>query len=477
MKQDSSRRRFLQSSSAALLGVHSGALPALLCAAQSAEAAPKSNSPNEELVFGYVGTGIRYHNYLADSSLSFGRGAAVCDVDSIQVGRGVQRIVDHSLRNDRPINIATYEDYRHLLDRKDIDAVVIGTTDHWHTKIAIEAMQAGKDVYCEKPLTLTIREGQQILQAIKQTGRVLAVGSQQRTEFERRFAIAAAMVRDGRIGAPKRVTCALGTFETCPVLPVVTPPKNLNWEMWLGQAPWTEYRKGTLIHTKGWGAGFPRSRTHRYFRWWYEYSGGRLTDWGAHHVDIALWALDRAHANVGKMRIDPLHVEHPVPLDANGMPTQDDRFNTATAFHVRVTFEDGVELDIRDDAKDLGFGNGVMFQGDAGKFFVNRGKLTGKPVEQLAQNPLPEDALLRLYGRKVAPTHMGDFVECIKSRKTPASDAESHHRSISVCHVVNIALRLGRALTYDTKTEQFLDDPQANSMIEREQRKGYEIVV
>ena len=434
-------------------------------------------SPNEQPVIGFIGTGIRYHTELGRGATNFGPCAAVCDVDAIQAGRAIQVGVDQNRKHGHSPVVAAYEDYRRVLDRNDIDVVVIGTPDHWHTKIAIEAMQAGKDVYCEKPLTLTIREGQQLLEVMTKTQRVVQVGTMQRTEFDKRFGTAAAMVRDGRVGQVQRVTCAIGGADVCDPLPIVDTPKVLNWDMWLGQAPWTEYRQGDCVHLEGWGAGFPLSRTHRYYRWFYEYGGGMVTDWGAHHVDIAMWGLDKLHANIGNFTIDPQSSSHPVPL-VDGMPTDCDRFNTASKFKVLVTFSDGIELMVQNDARDdLGFQNGVMFQGPKGKFLVNRGKLVGKPVEELKQNPLPEDALTNLYQGSVPKAHMHNFMECVKTRDTPVSDVESHHRMLTVCHAINIALRLDRKLVYDPKAEQFVNDPQANTFIEREQRKGFEIKV
>lgn len=439
-----------------------------------------STSPNEQPVVGFVGTGIRYHTALGKQATEYGPCAAVCDVDLLQAGRALQVAIDQHHKHGRPIDIDVTQDYRHLLDRNDIDIVVIGTTDHWHTKIAIEAMQAGKDVYCEKPLTLTIREGQQILQVMNKTGRVMQVGTQQRTEMGKRFATAAAMIRDGRVGKVKRVTTALGgAFDSGPLAAVPAPPQ-LDWDQWLGQAPKVEYRQGDRIHPTGWGAGFPLSNAHRYFRWWYEYSGGKLTDWGAHHVDCALWALGKQDGNIGLVTFDPLEAEHPVPF-VDGYPTQGDRFNAATKFKVRVAFEDGVEMMVRhradENEADLGFNNGIMFEGERGRFFVNRGKLTGKPVEDLEANPLPEDSLSKLYGGKVPNSHMGNFMECVKTREKPASDVESHHRNLTICHAVNIALRLNRKLTFDPKQEKFVGDAQANTFIAREQRKGFEINV
>ncbi len=474
------RRSFLKNSAATSVATSLAASLAPSMAywsSTSALAANASTSPNEQPVVAFIGTGIRFHTALGKQATSFGPCAAVCDVDFLQAGRALQVAIDQHRAQGRPIAIDVTQDYREILDRKDVDAVFIATPDHWHTKIAIEAMQAGKDVYCEKPLTLTIREGQQILEVMKKTGRVMQVGTQQRTEYDKRFATAAAMIRDGRVGKIKRVTAAIGGSPSCGALPIVPVPAQLDWNMWLGQAPKADYLSGDLVDTEGWGAGFPLSRTHRYFRWFYEYSGGMMTDWGAHHVDVALWALDKQGADIGLVQIDPVEFIHPVPL-VNGYTTQKDRFHTATKFKVSLQFEDGIELVVRHSAvDDLGFVNGVMFEGSKGRFLVNRGKLVGKPVEQLKENPLPEDALEKLYGTKVPTSHMDNFFDCIKTRAQPASDVESHHRVISICHAMNIAGRLGRKLTYDPKQESFVGDPQANTFLEREQRKGFEIKV
>ena len=471
------RRSFLKTSALTTLG--GGLAYSTSGAALKAEGttSPNATSPNDRPVVAFIGAGIRFQTSLARGATRFGPCASICDVDSKQADLAHQLMVKRHRQLQYPLDINVVEDYRRVLDQKEIDAVFVATTDHWHTKIAIEAMQAGKDVYCEKPMTLTIREGQQISQVMKQTGRVVQVGTQQRTEYDKRFAQAAAMIREGRVGKVKRVTASIGGSRTCGALPIMPVPKSLNWDMWLGQAPHTDYRQGDLIHKTGWGAGFPLSRTHRYFRWFYEYSGGKLTDWGAHHVDIALWGLDKLRGNIGKVVIDPLEVKHPVEF-INGYPAQDDRFNAATAFKVRVQFEDGIELIVRNNAEeDLGFENGILFEGSEGRFLVNRGKSVGKPIEQLQENPLPADALEKLYGCKVPKSHMGNFFECVQTRAKPVSDVESHHRMLSICHAINISMRLGRKLTYDTQLENFVGDSQANTFIERKQRKGYEIKV
>ena len=330
MPNQSTRRGFLQTTAATSFGAYFSSV------GTSATWAADFKSPNEQPGIAFVGTGIRYHTYHGKQALKFGPCIGIADVDGVQVGRAQQVAIDIHRANKRPVVIGAHEDYRKLLDNKDVDVVVIGSVDHWHTKVAIDAMNAGKDVYCEKPLTLTIREGQQILEAEKKTGRVVQVGTQQRTEFKQRFAKAAAMMRDNRVGDVNKVTVCIGGSRDAVVLPKRDPPKSLNWEKWLGQCPVVDYRAvDEVVDTKGWGAGFPFGRAHRYYRWFYEYSGGKLTDWGAHHVDIAMWALNKMGDDIGNITIDPLEVTHPVEF-VDGMPQRDDMFNCATKFNINA---------------------------------------------------------------------------------------------------------------------------------------------
>lgn len=463
------RRNFLKTTSA---GVVAGGLAGL---GVNPATAMNWTSSLEQPVVACVGLGIRFKS-IGPNAMKFGPCAALCDVDSEHLSAALARTQEEHQKNGHSgKSIDQYEDYRNILDRKDIDVVVIGTPDHWHTKIAIEALQAGKHVYCEKPLTLTIEEGQLIRQALKKYNGTFQVGTQQRTEVNQNFLKAVALIRDGRIGTVKKITCAIGGAPTSPVLPVVDTPGSLNWDMWLGQAPKVDYRAGGFPE-EGYGKEFVYSRCHAHFRWWYEYSGGRMTDWGAHHVDIALWALDKLGSNPGIIKLDPLSAEHPVPFK-NGYPTKTDEYNTATKFHVLTTYDDGLELHIRDDAtEDLGFDNGIMFEGTKGRFFVNRGKLTGKAVEEMEGNPLPEGLIESIYGSNPT-THMENFMNCIKSGETPISDAESHHRCLTVCHLANIAIRLDRKLSWDPVSEKIIGDDQANTFLSRDRRKGYEITV
>lgn len=431
----------------------------------------------EEIGVGYIGAGIRFHSALANGGMEYGPCVGIADVDMIQLGRGIQVAVQNHREAKRSVAINGYEDYRKLLDDKNLDVVFIASPDHWHTKQAIDAMRAGKDVYCEKPVTLTIQEGMQLEKVMDETKRIVQVGTQQRTLYGQQFAKAAAIVRSNRLGKIKRVTACVGGSRACSPLPEASVPRELNWDLWQGQAPAQKYRAASeVVDTNGWGAGFPFSRTHRYYRWFYEYSGGKLTDWGAHHLDIALIALDKLNEDIGKITIDVELVEHPVEFDEKGMPQSDECFNCATKFKVKLTFADGTEMYVRDSANDdLGFVNGIMFEGEQGRMLVNRGKLVGKPVEELAQKPLDSNWYEQLFGQPVPKSHIDNFIECVRERKTPISDLKSHNLMLNICHAINVAMRLNRTLTYDPAARNFGTDQVANSFVGREQRKGFEI--
>ena len=458
------RRRFLKNSSlgagAALLSVRVGR-------------AAGFTSSNDRPRIGVVGCGSRWGWQLANGG-RYGVGpqfaqhadyVAACDVDQRRVQAAQGLIKDWN--GQKP---DAYADYRDLLQRDDIDAVVIFTPDHWHAKVAIEAMLAGKDVYCEKPLTLTIEEGQQIGEVCRKTGRIFQVGTQQRSN--RNFLTAIAMIRDGRLGKIKRVECGVGGAPTSPEIPVAEPPDALDWNRWLGPAPWTEYRvlEGASNETGRW------SRCHYEFRWWYEYSGGKLTDWGAHHVDIATWALGKTET--GPVEVVPETIEHPVPFE-DGYPAVKDRYNTATKFKFAIRYGDGIELSLRHNAR-----NGLLFEGTEGRIFVSRGSLHGAPAEALADNPLPDGALDAVYKNGLAPqpgggggsrAHVRNFFESVDERREPVSDVFSHHRGLTTCHLAGIAGRLERAVKWDPEKEAVVGDRQAESLIARKKRDGFEI--
>lgn len=446
------RRRFLQASAAA------GS--ATLFHGSTSRSFGQESS-NDRPVFATIG--LRNQGWtITNKSFKFADFAAFADVDENILGANLDKAAER--QGKKPEG---YADYRKILDRKDIDAVMIATPDHWHTKVAVEAMYAGKDVYCEKPLTLTIAEGKLIEKVVKETGKVFQVGTMQRTECEQRFIQAVAMLRNNRIGKVKRVTCGIGAFTGSPVIPVADVPKGLDWDMWLGPAPKVDYRALPEMR-EGYGGGVPLySNGHYSFRSWHEYSGGKLTDWGAHHVDIACWALGAT--DTGPTKITPVEFVLPVPYK-DGHPTIADRYNIATSYNIKAEMPGGVELMIQ-SAGD----NGIMFEGTEGRFFVNRGKIVGKPIEDLASNPLPEDAMEDVYGGPVCENHTDNFIQSMRSREQPISDVWSHNRMLEICHLSNIAMRLDRPLNWDPVKREVVGDDQANSFLSRESRKGFEI--
>jgi len=422
-------------------------------------------SANSRPRIGVIGCGVRWDKRVFEADGLYGVGkefpkygdvVAVCDVDAIRLGRA-KGIVKDWLGKDPLVA----SDYRKIIDNPNIDVVHISTPDHWHAKVAIEAMLAGKDVYCEKPMTLTIEEGQLVCDVCEKTGAVFQVGTQQRSTPQ--FVKAIALIREGRLGELQRVQCAIGGAPTSPILTATSPPKHLDWNQWLGPASAAEYhfRDGASNIIKSW------SRGHYEFRWWYEYSGGKLTDWGAHHIDIATWGMGMTET--GPVSVDPVFVEHPVEFK-NGQPLTNTRYNTATKFNIKVIYPNNIELTIRHDTD-----NGILFEGSKGRIFVNRGKLKGKPVEDLETNPLPEGAIEKVYNNGQVTNHVANFFESVVSRRQPISDVFSHHRALTTCHLAGIAARIGRKIQWDAKNETIIDDALAQSFVAREKRARFKI--
>ncbi|MFN0051827.1 MAG: Gfo/Idh/MocA family protein [Planctomycetales bacterium] len=402
-------------------------------------------SPNERpgiLLVGCGGMGRAD----ARSAAAFGKILAVCDPD--------QQRVDEAAREFQAE--AAYRDFRRAMTHKGIDVIINGTPDHWHTLINLHALRAGKDVYCEKPLTLTIDEGKKLVAVARESGRILQTGSQQRSDA--RFRLACELVRNGRIGTLKRIISTLptglsgGPFQSQPV------PPELDWNLWQGQAPEMDYVK---------------ERCHMTFRFWYDYSGGTLTDWGAHHNDIAQWGN-------GTERSGPVSVE--------GRVLQRPVAGGYTAYaHYELTYEyaNGVQLLCRNiphetftgavvpELKTSDARNGIRFEGTDGWIFVTRGGIEASQPEFLSQE-LPAGAL-RLY---VSNHHMGNFFECVRSRRPPICEPEIGHRSATVCHLGVIALRVGGKLTWNPDREEFVNNAEANRHVAREMRApwSYETV-
>jgi predicted dehydrogenase len=392
---------------------------------------------------GSMGTGDAEHH------AQFGDIVAVCDVDSFHCMRAKYHDRIGKGRAD------AYEDYRRVLDRSDVDVVSIVTPDHWHVKIAVEALLAGKHVFCQKPLTLTLEENQLIRAACqKHPDRVFSIGTQQRSDRDL-FLRAVNMVKQGLLGRVTKVTaCVDGSPTGGPFQPEI-PPERLDWYMWLGPAPLVDYMT---------------RRCHYEFRWWYEYSGGKFTDWGAHHVDIALWALGFDKQGTGPVEVDGSDAKHPVPMK-DGYPTVDDHYNTSHDFNVISRFAGGLELHLTSRGD-----NGVLFEGEKGRLFVNRGKITGTPIEEnWDDGKFGENELRALYRDKPFEGHKENFFRCIREGGLPVSDVYSHVETMNVCHLSAIAARLGRTITWDPQSERITGDEQAAKMMARVPRSGFEI--
>ncbi|MCE9607190.1 MAG: Gfo/Idh/MocA family oxidoreductase [Planctomycetia bacterium] len=435
------RRTFLQQSAAAVAA--GSAIPYFATSRALAEDAKKDRPQIGCIGVGSMGTGD------AKAHANFGDVVAVCDVDS---GRAEKAKEDKGIGKGKA---DAYGDYRKVLDRKDIDVVSIVTTDHWHTKIAIEALQAGKHVFCQKPLTLTLEENQLIRNACKKySDKVFFIGTQQRSQKDL-FLRAVNMVQKGLLGDIKKVTCGIGGGDVGGPFPKVAAPKELNWDMWLGQAPKVDYIE---------------KRCHYQFRWWYEYSGGKFTDWGAHHVDIATWALGFDKPGMGPIEIDGTDAYHPVPFK-DGYPTVDDCYNTSQDFAVKCKFAGGVEMIVTSRGD-----NGVLFEGSKGTMFVNRGKITGTPItEKWDEGKFGPEDLVALYKGKPFEGHKENFYRCIREGGLPVSDVFTHTQMLDTCHLSAVAARLKRVIKWDPKTEKILGDEQATALLSRQPRAGFEI--
>ncbi len=429
------RRHFLRS--ATLLAAGAG-LPAWFIEENLARAqSSPPKSPNDKPGIAWIGCGGRGSGIIKEAA-RWGDVVAVCDVDSTRLDKALTLFP----------KAEAYHDFRRILARKDVDVVVNATPDHWHTLVNLHAMRTGRDVYSEKPLTLTIDEGKKLVQTARQTGRVLQTGSQQRSDP--RFRLACELARNQAVGRLKNIITVLpaglhdGPFHTAPV------PAGLDWDFWLGQAPKVDY--------------VPQ-RCHLYFRYWWDYSGGTMTDWGAHHNDIAMWGNGTEKS--GPTSIEGAQLTAPVPGG----------YTAASEYKIRYTYENGVVHDCVSIPWDGYDGsskgpvpegqtrNGVKFIGADGWIFVSRAKVEASDPEILRRPFGPNDTRL-----EVSLNHMQNFFDCVRSRKQPVCHAEIGHRSVSVCHLGVLALRLGRKLQWDPVREDFVGDPEASSYVGRTMR-------
>lgn len=448
-----SRREFIKTAgkSAALVGFPS-IVPASVFGA---------SAPSNRINVGAIGNGriSRGHDMPGIWRNEQARIIAVCDVDSKRVEEAKALVNGYYTKTTgKPYDgVTTYVDYRDLLARKDIDAVVISTPDHWHTIIAIHAVQAGKDVYLQKPASLTIAEGRALSNAVHRTGRIFQIGSQQRSSSQFRYA--AELVRNGRIGELKTVEVGLPGDPAGDEEPVMPVPKNLNFDVWLGSTPVVPYTENRVHPQNGYGRpGWLRCE---------QFGAGMITGWGAHHIDSAHWGMDTEYAG-------PIEVSATAEFPKKGL------WDVHGPFRTEALYANGVKMIVSGD-----FPNGIKFIGTEGWIFVSRGNETvtaSDPVAKLKDPQALAASDPTIIASVIGPdethlyesaNHHRNWLECVRSRREPIAPVEIAHRSCSACLVHHIAMKLKRTVYWDPARERFKNDDEANSMLSRPQRFPY----
>jgi predicted dehydrogenase len=426
-------------------------------------------APGDMIQIGQIGCGriARAHD-LPETLRHTGvaRVVAVSDLDSVRLADGKQFVESYYAKRlgGHPVAVKTYANYQELIADKSIDAVMISTPDHWHAQPAIEAALAGKDIYLQKPTSLTIREGRQMADVIKHTGRILQLGSQQRSDAH--FRLACELVRNGKIGRIKEIYVGLPEDPAGDEEPEMPVPKNLNYEMWLGSTPRVYYTE-KRVHPQ---SDNIRARYDR--PGWLrceQFGAGMITGWGVHHIDIAHWAMGVEHSG-------------PVEISATAEFPKKGLWDVHGPYHVKMRYANGATMYLSEK-----YPNGLRFIGDNGWIWVTRGRYNPQNIDPATGHPRgnaldasdpriltaefsPND--VRLHASPNNDHHL-DWLTSIKSRKDPATPAEVGHRSCSACLVAHAAMRLGRTLKWDPEKERFLNDDEANRMLARPQRAPY----
>jgi predicted dehydrogenase len=395
-------------------------------------------APSDRLNVGFIGVGTMGRGHLgrfvgyADVQV-----VAVCDVESTRRESAKKMVEDRYAQaagKGSYKGCQAYNDFRELLALEGLDAVVIATPDHWHALPAIAAAKAGKDIYCEKPLARTIGEGRAMCSAVAEKKVVLQTGSQQRSEFGGRFRTAVELIRNGHIGQVKTIRIGVGEPSIACDLPEQPVPEGTDWNLWLGPVPWRGYHEE--LCPKGIHKHFPAWRRYR------EYAGGGVADMGAHHFDIAQWALDMDRGG-------PVAIEPPTdPKAKSGL---------------KLTYASGVVMY-------HGGPSGCTFEGEKGTIYVDRGTLQSTPAD-IVSRPIGESDQ-RVY---FADNQHRNWLECVRSRKAPICDVETGHRSATVCHLTNLGYQLRRPLRWDPVKERFENDDEANALVSQAMRAPWAI--
>jgi predicted dehydrogenase len=418
-------------------------------------------APSKRINVGAIGTGriSRGHDLPGIMQYERARVTAVCDLDATRVVEAKKLVNDfYSKKTGAPYDgVTTYADYRELLKNKDLDAVVISTPDHWHALIGIDAVRAGKDVYLQKPASLTIAEGRALSDAVQATGRILQIGSQQRSTVQFRYA--AELVRNGRIGDLQRVEIGLpgdpagGDATPMPI------PQNLNYDAWLGSTPYVPYTVDRVHPQTGYDRpGWLRMR---------QFGAGMITGWGAHHVDSAHWGMNTEYTG-------PVEIWGEAKFPEKGL------WDVHGPFKTEALYANGVRMSISGD-----YPNGIKYFGTKGWIFVSRGNeqvTKSDPVAKLNDNTALASSDPRIIKSVIGPDEVhlyeskeqhGNWLDSIVSRQTPVSPAEQGHRACSTCLLHDLAMVLKRKLRWDPVHERFVNDDEANTMLTRPQRAPY----
>ena len=417
---------------------------------------------NKKINIGQIGCGriARDHDMPGVMQYDNARLIAVCDVDSNRM-KGAKELVEgyysRKTGSSKAVDVKMYGDYKDMLKNKDIDAVVISTPDHWHSQPAIEAALAGKDVYLQKPTSLTLEEGRVLSDIIQKKGSILQVGTQQRSMPQ--FRIAAELVRNGRIGKLHTVKVGLPGDPSGPEAPKMPVPSNLNYDMWLGQTPLMDYTEIGVHPQQGYGRpGWLRIE---------QFGAGMITGWGQHHYDSAAWGMDTELTG-------PTSIEAIAEFPKSGL------WSVHGDFMAKAEYKNGITM-----YTSGGYTNGIKYIGTDGWVFVSRGAYTASASDPVAKeksskalsasDPKILESVIgsnEIHLYKSDEQH-GNWLDCIESRKAPISPVEIGHRACSVCLITHIAMKLGRKLNWNPDTERFVNDDEANKMLSRPQRKPY----